>query len=546
MRTTHMMLLLTGTCIPLLPCVAWADAQTCARPAEGSTVSPPPDLYSANGKLDVAFNYVSSVDAENRTLFCFVTPDGLESPTLHVKPGDKLNIELTNMLPQGRAEDIEPMAEDGRACAGTHMTGSDVNIHFHGLNIAPTCHSDEVIHTLVNGGHKFSYHVQIPVDEPPGMYWYHPHVHGVADAAVRGGASGAIEVEGIENLLPAVAKLPARTLIVRDQIIPVDQARGQSAKSPTKGKVPFWDISLNYVPVDYPQNTPGVLMMTPGKKEFWRVVNASADTVADLVVNYDGVTQPLQMVALDGIVNGSQDGTRRGKVFPATDAFIPPASRAEFIVPALPANVKHATVETLRIDTGPGGDVDTHRVLANILPGTETASTMAAMPMPSAVPGKQRFEGLDTATVTAHRKLYFWEIFPDPKDPDEGLFYVVVDGQVPTLFDPTAPPAITTTQGAVEDWVIENHTNEVHEFHIHQIHFEVRAINGVDLPPNKREFRDTYQVPYWTGHGRYPSVKVRMDFRGAVVGDFVYHCHILDHEDAGMMAIIRVNAAAKH
>src|ERR1700735_2694651 len=103
MRTTHMMLLLTGTCIPLLPCVAWADAQTCARPAEGSTVSPPPDLYSANGKLDVAFNYVSSVDAENRTLFCFVTPDGLESPTLHVKPGDKLNIELTNMLPQGRA-----------------------------------------------------------------------------------------------------------------------------------------------------------------------------------------------------------------------------------------------------------------------------------------------------------------------------------------------------------------------------------------------------------------------------------------------------------
>ena len=38
----------------------------------------------------------------------------------------------------------------------------------------------------------------------------------------------------------------------------------------------------------------------------------------------------------------------------------------------------------------------------------------------------------------------------------------------------------------------------------------------------------------------YPSVTLRMDFRGPDIGDFVYHCHILDHEDGGMMAIIRV------
>jgi len=47
-------------------------------------------------------------------------------------------------------------------------------------------------------------------------------------------------------------------------------------------------------------------------------------------------------------------------------------------------------------------------------------------------------------------------------------------------------------------------------------------------------------VPYWSGSGPYPSVKVRMDFRGPDIGDFVYHCHILGHEDNGMMAIIRV------
>jgi FtsP/CotA-like multicopper oxidase with cupredoxin domain len=80
----------------------------------------------------------------------------------------------------------------------------------------------------------------------------------------------------------------------------------------------------------------------------------------------------------------------------------------------------------------------------------------------------------------------------------------------------------------------------VHEFHIHQIHFQVRAINKTPVPLAQRQFRDTFQVPYWTGTGPYPSVTLRMDFRGAVVGDFVYHCHILDHEDNGMMAIVRV------
>ncbi len=97
----------------------------------------------------------------------------------------------------------------------------------------------------------------------------------------------------------------------------------------------------------------------------------------------------------------------------------------------------------------------------------------------------------------------------------------------------------------MEDWTIENHAPEVHEFHMHQIHFLLLAVNGVPAPPEQRQFYDTYQVGYWDQTGPYPSIKVRMDFRGPVVGDFVYHCHILQHEDAGMMAIIRVQPKAK-
>jgi FtsP/CotA-like multicopper oxidase with cupredoxin domain len=530
-----------------LASTAWAaDAQSklsCNRPVAGSAVLPPPDLYSSAGVLNVTFEYVTSLDAQNRTLFCFVTPDGLQNPTLHVKPGDKLNIALTNGVPRSPPDaKMEPMVEAEEHCGARVMQPGTVNIHFHGMNVSPTCHSDEVVHTLVNPGQSFAYAIDIPKDEPAGMYWYHPHVHGFSDAAALGGGNGAIEVEGIENVQPKVAKLPSRLLILRSLNVVTDDARAVRGdhSDPAMAKVPSWDLSVNNVPISYPALIPATMAVQNQRSEFWRVVNATADINADLVLKYDGVAQPVQIVAYDGVATGSQDGTRHGKMLTVNDVFIPTAGRAEFVIPPIPATVKHVTLETLKIDTGPKGDIDTQRVLAAIQPVEAVSEPVRAMPAVSAVPPKQRFENLDAVAVGTIRHLYFSEIFPDPKDPNEGLFYITVAGQVPQLFDANAPPAIVTQQGAVEDWVIENRTQEVHEFHIHQIHFQVRAINKTPVPLAQRQFRDTFQVPYWTGTGPYPSVTLRMDFRGAVVGDFVYHCHILDHEDNGMMAIVRV------
>ena len=121
------------------------------------------------------------------------------------------------------------------------------------------------------------------------------------------------------------------------------------------------------------------------------------------------------------------------------------------------------------------------------------------------------------------------------------VFYITVDGQSNRVFDPNEPPAVMTNKGAVEEWTIQNRSPEVHEFHIHQIHFLVEEVNGVKIPKDQQQFYDTYQVGYYDGVSEnFPYIKVKMDFRGAVVGDFVYHCHILDHEDGGMMAKIRV------
>jgi FtsP/CotA-like multicopper oxidase with cupredoxin domain len=527
----------------LLPLAAFAQSTTstispCPRPAAGSVVTPPPELSSQNGVLNVTFNYFTTVDSVGRTLYCFTTPNGFEGPTLHVMPGDTLNVTVTNQVPPPPpGSPTEVVSNSSNQCGDATMTISSLNIHYHGTNTSPMCHGDQVIHTVINSGETFHYSLQFPSNEPPGLYWYHPHIHGIAEAAVQGGASGAIIVGGIANFQPAVAGLPERVLVVRDQPV---------AGNPTPGGIiPSWDVTLNYVPIPYvttpqPGFVPSVIQMQTGQKEFWRVSNSSADTILDLQLLYDNVAQPLTLVALDGVPIGSQDGAVPGQTLTQTDILIPPAGRAEFIVTAPSAAVKSAVFQTLNINTGPDGDNDPTRPLAVIktssarppLPTTEVASGTA----PGAL-----FSNLATATPTATRTLYFSEVLADPTNPAGPTnFFITVDGATPTLFDPNNPPAITTTQGSIEDWTIQNRAEENHEFHLHQVHFLLMAVNGVPVAPSQQQYYDTIQVPFWSGTGPYPSVTVRADFRGPDIGDFVYHCHILGHEDGGMMAIIRV------
>jgi FtsP/CotA-like multicopper oxidase with cupredoxin domain len=311
--------------------------------------------------------------------------------------------------------------------------------------------------------------------------------------------------------------------------------------------IPFWDASINYVPIVYPIDKPAVIKMHAGQQEFWRVTNSSANTVMDLQVTYDHVQQPLQIVGFDGVPTGSQNGKHVGTIITQRDILVPPAGRVEFIVTAPDKSVKNAQFSTLAIDSGPLGDSLPFRPLANIAL-TDEPLGLKVMAHPSAKPNPQRFAGLDKVKPTAKRTLYFSETFghiqTDGVPSNRGAlrvdFFITVKGDQPKLFDPNDPPAITTTEGAVEDWIIQNRAPEVHEFHMHQIHFLLLAKNGVPVPPEERQFYDTFQIPYWDQIGPYPSIKVRMDFRGPVVGDFVYHCHILQHEDGGMMAKIRV------
>lgn len=379
--------------------------------------------------MNLAYN--TTTDADGRTLYCFTTPDGTESPTLYVNPGDLLVVNVVNNLPAPAEASAMQMATNAKTCGASMMDASSVNIHYHGTNVSPSCHADEVIHTLINAGQSFTYAINFPASEPPGLYWYHPHVHGISEPALQGGASGAVVVEGIENIQPSVATLPERVLLVRDQPVAGNPDPG--------GAIPSWDVTLNYIPISYPTLTPAVIQMQYGKQEFWRVANQSADTILDIQVLYDGTPQTLMLVALDGVPVGSQDGARQGKLLPVTDMRLPPAARAEFLLTGPAESVQNALFLTQAINTGPDGDNDTERTLARINGGASPIGT-TTMPAVSTGPSAPLFYNLQDGPITAHRKLYFSE------NDDQTEFFITVDGQKPAVFSPDNKPAITTVQ----------------------------------------------------------------------------------------------------
>src|SRR3569833_1446724 len=134
-------ILLALSLLLLLPLSAFAQSgPPCPRPAPGSVVPAPPDMFSQNGTLNVTFNYFTTMDSAGRTLFCFVTPNGFEGPTLHVKPGDTLNVTVTNLVPAPPpGSPTEVVSNPSNKCGDLTMTITSVNVHYHGTNTSPTC-----------------------------------------------------------------------------------------------------------------------------------------------------------------------------------------------------------------------------------------------------------------------------------------------------------------------------------------------------------------------------------------------------------------------
>ncbi len=276
-----------------------AAAQCPPRPTAGTVVQDALSLYSQNGVLNAGLNMGYSVDTFGYTHYCYKYDTGsgiVEAPTLRLNPGDQLVLGVKDSIPVPGAESMSSMdmTSSGTQCGdGGTATLQSTNVHFHGMNVPPICHQDDVLTTLIQpGAPAFQYSIQVPTTEPPGLYWYHPHVHGFTEFQVNGGAAGALVVEGMEKYRPEVAGLKERVFVIRQQYL-VPWVPGP------------YELTINF------QTTPAlgapgapIIQVNAGEREFWRVANASLQDFMPLQVTIDGMAQPLELVALGRISLG--------------------------------------------------------------------------------------------------------------------------------------------------------------------------------------------------------------------------------------------------
>ena len=475
----------------------------------------PPEIDAVNGVATVSL--VASINPQTGFPSFLYNGSRIGAPTIRVKPGDTIVLDVSNDLPRGRGRQAFRMGE--------------LNVHFHGLGVSPMPPADDVLRTLAMPGGSLHYVVPIPLNQEPGLYWYHPHVHGEVNLQVgEAGMSGAIVVQGLERHLPGLAKLKERLIVVRDIGIgdapPIGNgdapdmgdmmdARPQNSNphpcGPDAGRL---TLTLNGA-------THPLITIKRGAQQFFRLVNATGHKTLKLAV--DGGT--LEIVAIDGFALDSYRGTPPTET--VSSIVVPPAARAEFVVTG-PAD-GHAKFRTLCFDSGPNGDPDPMAVLADLRApsgGHGPAQGRAPLAVGAALPQNAYTAGLPQPV--AIRRVVFSET---PQ-------HFLINGKT---FSIKGPPMFVVRTGTVEEWDVLNASREVHDFHIHQIHFAVESVNGVKV--EHPHWADSVVIPHRTGIGAKgpPGEAVLlMDFRDPIIrGEFVFHCHILDHEDAGMMAKIQ-------
>jgi FtsP/CotA-like multicopper oxidase with cupredoxin domain len=426
------------------------------------------------------------------------------APVLHARPGSVLQVNYENAMSTHSKE----------ICIASPCTNM-TNLHFHGLHVSPESPQDDVISMMAQPGESLHYEVEIPRDQPPGLYWYHTHPHGESYQQDLDGMSGAIIIDGIERYAPEVRSMRQQILVLRDAIL--EKGDPASAAERTRVEVSNTGCGSEAEELKRLFTVNGALRpsigIRPGEKQFWRIVNASPDLYADLQLTGERFT----VVAMDGMPLNFHDSSRPARAM--THVLVAPGGRVEAIVIG-PGRGAHATLRSRCVTTGPDGDPNPAMVLADL---TGTSGPAQPPPLVTA-PGRPIYRPIAASKLAAleQSKAEFSVVFTEDK---QGFY---INGQ---KYAPDAKPMITVPVGAYHHWSVVNRSHEVHPFHIHQVHFLAYANDGVRLRP--ADWLDTVNVAPGA------TLDMIMDFTDPIIrGLSVFHCHLLQHEDKGMMAKI--------
>jgi FtsP/CotA-like multicopper oxidase with cupredoxin domain len=447
-------------------------------PATEAELVEPAVLTSSGGVLDLRLEAAQRrVRLAGREANVFSFNGAVPGPTLYLRPGDRLRIELVNGL------------------------DDPTNLHTHGLHVSPRDSGDNPFVTIEPGGlHRYDIH--LPDDHPQGVYWYHPHHHGLVADQIFGGLYGAI-------IVADPAPLPVsreRVLIIADTSL---DAAGNLRPVSTMQRMMGREGDLVLVNGQVQPR----LTARPGERQRWRVINAC--TARYLRLRLDG-----QQLHLLGTDSGRYAQPRE-----LSELLLTTGNRADLLV------TTRAGISQLRalpydrgnlMGMGMGNDsplTDRRERLLATLDVSGPSTTL-----PAELPIRLAPRDLRTTQVAARRELTFAVGMGMGAG---GMMRFSIDGKE---FNPDRVDQ-QVRLGAVEEWVVTNTSPMDHPLHLHV--WPMQIIEHRDQPVDPPAWQDVVNLPAQSR----TIIRIAFD---AFPGRTVYHCHILDHEDNGMMGVIEV------
>lgn len=494
----------------------------------------------------------------------------IPGPTVRTKPGAKLSFHLDNQLPPYDSTawaSLTGISDTVRMNIPHHL--NTTNLHVHGLEVVP--HLFEPVGTTdptavmiaIEPSAQMDYTFELPDDHPTGLYWYHPHHHGSTSVQVANGMAGLIIVEGAIDEVPEIAAAKDYPIAIQDVGLFESQSQpGVWSYDPPQNAI--WDTfggtssiknaqgatvapaDSGFTTGDFPlrlflangspifkethnsasptqplgtQLTVPRYQVRPGEVVRFRMLNGCTDNMIPLEVQ--GHT--MYLLAMDGV---NYPAPRELPYNPdAVDGqeqvLLAPGGRAEFLIKGITTPGVYSIMQLAQKEQFLESQA---KVLAEI----EITGDPTDMALPKSLPlPKRHYPLIKESEVQKRRDISFDMMFPPTQNLLVGLDFAV-NG---SLYEETATP-VEVKLNAVEEWTIHDNghqsggSSEGHPFHLHTNSFEVISVGDQIMEPGT--IQDTVWVPHNT------PVVVRIKFK-EWVGKDVFHCHIIPHEDAGMM-----------
>lgn len=445
-------------------------------PVEAKYLVDTPELRTVNLEAKLATVKVNGANAQ------LMTYNGtFPGPTIRVQKGQTLKINFMNSLPY---------------TTETNLLGYQrniTNLHTHGFHVSPEPPADFVMYELMPG-ETYYHEYDTMMQEAGVLNFYHTHKHGVSAEQYWAGMMGALVVE---DDTPVLTPYETHLMILKDMTIvnaaPAPHAMMRDYMHGLEGNTIMVNGQVN------PR-----LYIKRGQVQRWRIVNASSARFYKLAL--DG--HQMHLIGTDG---GLLD-----KPYPVTELLLSPGERVDVLVKATASSGSYklkampyarmgmSTLQTITLMTLTySGSLSP----AQVLPTLVNTHAMRIDPMSVPMPVER------SLTLSM----------------GQGNGYI--NGQD---FD-TNPYTIMSNVGTYEIWTITNDSGMDHPFHQHVNPGQILAVTGGDanyaaLHTSIPAWKDTVLVPKW---GSVKLLIPIMDYTGMAM----FHCHILEHEDIGMMGM---------